>query len=41
MRRTEWLRMSVLSVSRMGYFSSDRAVKQYCEEIWGIEPVIV
>jgi starch phosphorylase len=34
-----WTRMSILNVSRMGFFSSDRAVKQYCEEIWHTRPV--
>ena len=29
-----WTKMSILNVARMGYFSSDRAIKEYCEEIW-------
>ncbi len=33
-----WTRRSVLTVARMGYFSSDRAVREYGERIWGIPP---
>lgn len=35
----EWLRMSILTVSRMGKFSSDRSIREYCEKIWRVEPV--
>ncbi len=33
-----WTQMSILNVARIGKFSSDRAIKQYCEEIWKVEP---
>ncbi|MDJ0805574.1 MAG: glycogen/starch/alpha-glucan phosphorylase [Gammaproteobacteria bacterium] len=33
-----WSRMSVLNVSRIGKFSSDRAIREYCADIWHIEP---
>ncbi|KAJ9110464.1 hypothetical protein QFC19_001590 [Naganishia cerealis] len=34
----EWIVKSMLTTARMGKFSSDRAVAQYAEEIWNIEP---
>jgi len=36
-----WTRMSILNVARMGRFSSDRAVREYCEDIWRVQPVTV
>ena len=34
-----WTRMSILNVARMGKFSSDRTIEQYCREIWRVEPM--
>ncbi|HMC27122.1 MAG TPA: glycogen/starch/alpha-glucan phosphorylase, partial [Verrucomicrobiae bacterium] len=34
-----WTKMSILNAARIGYFSSDRAIREYCEEIWKVEPV--
>ena len=28
--------MSILNASRMGKFSSDRSITEYCENIWNV-----
>lgn len=34
----EWVKKSVLSVANMGFFSSDRCIDEYAENIWNVEP---
>ncbi|KAF1823357.1 glycosyltransferase family 35 protein [Dissoconium aciculare CBS 342.82] len=36
----EWLTKTITSVSRMGFFSSDRCIEEYAEAIWNVEPVL-
>ena len=41
LNQEQWTRMSILNVARIGKFSSDRAVREYCDKIWNIKPVHV
>jgi starch phosphorylase len=34
-----WTRMSILNVARSGKFSSDRTIREYCDEVWRVEQV--
>jgi starch phosphorylase len=38
-RPAEWAKKSILNVANMGKFSTDRTIKEYADEIWGLKAV--
>lgn len=35
--KTKWYKKALLSISRMGFFSSDRSIEDYAKNIWNLE----
>jgi len=36
-----WARMALTNIAKSGIFSSDRSIREYAQEIWHLEPVLV
>jgi len=34
---SKWAEKAILNVARMGWFSSDRSIQDYCDNIWHLE----
>jgi starch phosphorylase len=35
----EWIAKAITSVAHMGFFSTDRVINEYADEIWNVEPM--
>jgi len=39
--KARWARSAIINVAQSGKFSSDRTIKQYADEIWGLKPIVI
>lgn len=37
--RPAWARAMLINIAKSGYFSSDRTIRQYANEIWGLDEI--
>ena len=38
--KDKWNRMSLMNIASAGYFAADRSIKEYAENIWGLERLL-
>jgi len=41
LNKHDWITKSILNTARSGWFSSDRTIREYSDEIWSIKPVSI
>ena len=39
-REEDWSRKAIINCLNMGYFSSDRSIREYADRIWAVKPVM-
>jgi starch phosphorylase len=39
-REDDWSRKAIVNCLNMGYFSSDRSIREYADRIWAVKPVL-
>jgi starch phosphorylase len=39
-REDDWSHKAIINCLNMGYFSSDRSIREYADRIWAVKPVI-
>lgn len=37
--RHRWAKMMLINIAKSGYFSSDRTIQEYADQIWGLTPI--
>ena len=37
--RNAWAKKCLINIAKSAYFSSDRTIKEYCDDIWHIKPI--
>ena len=38
--KTKWNKMSLRNIAASGFFSADRSIKEYAENIWNLKPYV-
>ncbi len=37
----KWVHMSIVNIAKSGFFTTDRTMRQYNEDIWKVDPIVV
>ena len=37
--RNRWAKICLVNIAKAGFFSSDRTINQYCEDIWKLNKI--